>query len=194
VATLLRLTRIARAGGAKVVTGAAPGVVGCRSLGDAPDPEDWDAPPDEIGQAAWSALRRAPEGAEVAVAWPRLLARLPYGEATDQVEGFAFEELADGFAHERLLWGNGAYAVAAAVARAHASGDEVDPEIADLPALVVAKDGDSELQPCAEAYLRTRGIERAVSRGLLPLVSVKGQATVRLGNLNALSNPPARLF
>jgi type VI secretion system protein ImpC len=98
-----------------------------------------------------------------------LLARLAYGEATDQVEGFSFEELADGFGHERLLWGNGAFAVATAVARAHATGDDVDPEVDDLPALVVSRDGESELQPCAEALLRTRGVERAAGRGLLPL-------------------------
>jgi type VI secretion system protein ImpC len=159
-----------------------------------PDPVDWDTPVDETGQAVWAAMRRAPEGASVAVAWPRWLVRLPYGEATDQVEGFAFEELADGFGHERLLWGNGAFAVATAVARAHATGDDVDPEIDDLPALIVARDGESELQPCAEALLRTRGVERAAGRGLLPLVSVKGQAAIRLGNLNSLADPSTRLF
>lgn len=193
VATLLRLARIVRAGQANLVTGAAPGVVGCRSLGETPDPGDWNAASDGTGQTVWSALRRAPEAASVAVAWPRLLVRLPYGEATDQAEGFSFEELADGFGHERLLWGNGAFAVALAIARARATGEDVDPEIDDLPALVATRDGETELQPCAETWLATRGVERTLARGLLPIVSVRGRGAVRLGNVNSIADPPARL-
>jgi len=40
--------------------------------------------------------------------------RLPYGKETKQVEGFGFEEHVDGSDHNKYLWGNSAFALAAA--------------------------------------------------------------------------------
>src|SRR6185312_4370557 len=67
---------------------------------------------------AWRALRDEEDARYLGLCTPRFLARLPYGAATDPVDGFAFEEAFEGPDNSKLLWGNPAFAFAANVARA----------------------------------------------------------------------------
>ena len=48
----------------------------------------------------------------------RFLARLPYGEATDPVDEFAFEELTDSGDTSNYCWANSAFAMAVNINRA----------------------------------------------------------------------------
>lgn len=191
VAALLRLTRIVRAAGAALVAGAAPSALGCRSLADTPDPEDWNEAVDATGEELWSALRRTAEASSVALLWPRVLRRAPYGAKTDRVEGVSFEENADRSRGDRELWGNAAFDAAAALARAFAEsgwdlGESFESEVGDLPA---ATDDDGDLVPCAEAWLTTRAADRIASRGIVPVLSVRDAAAVRLGSLESMADP-----
>lgn len=74
---------------------------------------------DEPGYATWRSFRKSDDARYVALALPRMLLRLPYGPNGAQVESFSFEEdLAD--KHNRYLWGNAAYALAARITDAFA--------------------------------------------------------------------------
>ena len=106
-----RLAKIASKAGTAVLAGAEPGLVGCASLAETPDPDDW-TEPTGAGAEAWAALRRLPEARYVGLALPRLLLRLPYGKETNAVEAFDFEELSSPPSHEEYLWGSPALALA----------------------------------------------------------------------------------
>ncbi len=74
---------------------------------------------DEPGYAKWRAFRESDDARYVALALPRMLLRLPYGQDATRVEGFGFEEALAG-RHDRYLWGNAAYALAARITDAFA--------------------------------------------------------------------------
>jgi type VI secretion system protein ImpC len=108
---LAALGALARQVGGAFMAAAQSAVVGVPSLAEAVDPSQWPGmAADE--QARWDAFRRTPEAAGVHLAWPRILLRLPYGQATDPIAAGPFEEMAPAFVHEHALWGNGALACA----------------------------------------------------------------------------------
>ena len=196
--TLARLAQIASAAGAPFIAGASPRAVGCESFAETPYPEDWKWKGEAEDIAAWAALRRLPDAGYLGLALPRFLLRLPYGETTDPVESFSFEEMPDTPAHEDYLWGNPAFACALLLAQSFSEdGWQMRPgthsEIDGLPLHVYQQDGDSELKPCAEALLTERAAGKMLENGLMPLVWLKGQDAVRLVRFQSMAEPLRRL-
>jgi type VI secretion system protein ImpC len=189
-----RLAKIAAAAGAPLVAAADPKLVGCASFGESPSVRDWrfELPADDA--QAWAALRGLPQASYIGLLLPRFLLRLPYGKNTRSVETFAFEEMAPEPVHEDYLWGNPAFAAALLLAQAF-SEEEWDMRpgavaaIDGLPLHVYERDGESELKPCAEALLTEDAAERILERGLMPLVSLKGQGVVRLVRFQSIAQP-----
>lgn len=194
---LWRLGQLARAAGAPFVAGASPRFVGCDSLAATPDPDDWDAPPED---PAWSELRSSPEASYLGLALPRLLLRLPYGPDTDPIETLRFREFPAGTVpdHEAYLWGPPAVAVAEALGRAFAAGGPAwsayfDPEIGDLPLPLEERDGETVTKPPAEVALTTRAAGHLLDAGLLPVLSLRDRDVVRLAQLASIADPPEAL-
>ena len=195
---LARLAKMAAAAGAPFVAAASPAWVGCDSFGMMPDPGDWDVAEVPELEQAWQALRQLPEAASVGLALPRTLLRLPYGAKGDPIETFAFEELSDPAAHEEYLWGNPAFLCAHLLAEAFlADGWEMESpaggEINDLPVFSFKEAGESQIKPCAEAWLSDRAADRILARGLIPLLSIKGRDAARLVSLQSIALPAALL-
>ncbi len=189
---LSRLARLAANAGAALIGGAAPGVFGCKSLGATPHPSDWNEPADPVGGAAWSQIREMPAIAHVSLIAPRVLLRVPYGRDHDPTEDIPFEEMPDGPVHGAYLWGNASFVAAEALAaQFEARGWDLRPEVTfdkdDLPAHLYDDDGESTLAPCAEALLTERGVDRIATAGVVPLLSIRNQAAVRLGALHCLA-------
>jgi type VI secretion system protein ImpC len=187
---LLTLGALAQRVSGRFMATARPEVIGLPSFGVAADPTDWPGM-DAEAQARWDAFRRNPQAATVHLAAPRMLLRLPYGKATDAIDAFAFEEMADGFAHEACLWGSGALAAAQLVGQSFMDqgwamrlGDRLDVE--DLPAYVLERDGEKHLLPCAEANLSEGAGERLLALGLMPLLSYKHRNAIRVMGLPAM--------
>ena len=107
-----RMAKIARQAGAGFISAAKANLLGCESLAETPDPDDWQGIPDKQGSQAWEALRELPEAPYLGLALPRFLLRLPYGEDTDPTERFEFEEMTSDLNHEDYLWGNPCFACA----------------------------------------------------------------------------------
>ena len=187
---LAALGALARQAGGTFMAAAQPAVVGLASLADGADPAQWPGmAPD--AQARWDAFRRTPEAACVHLAWPRILLRLPYGQATDPIAAGPFEEMAPAFAHEQALWGNGALACAQLLGQSFMDrgwdmrvGDLRDVE--DLPAYVLERDGEMHLLPCAEANLSETVGDRLLALGLMPLLSYKHRNAVRVMSFQAV--------
>ena len=190
---LSRLAKIARAASAPFLAAASPRLVGCASLAETPDPDDWRRPEGMVAEA-WEALRELPEASSLGLALPRFLLRLPYGREGEPAEGFDFEELPEGSRHEEYLWGNPAFACALLLGQAFSEyAWELRPgvlqDIAGLPLHVYKEGGESRAKPCGEALLTLRAAETILERGLMPLLSIKGRDAVRLGRFQSLRNP-----
>jgi type VI secretion system protein ImpC len=189
-----RFAKVACAAGAPFLAAASPRVVGCDSLAHAPDPDDWHGRATPEDDEAWETLRRLPEAAYLGLAFPRFLLRLPYGKGTDPIEQSDFEEMPGGCEHERLLWGNPALACTCLLGEAFRRygwgfRPGVVQELDGLPLYVYQEAGESQVQPCAEAWLTDRASEAILGQGLMPLLSVKGRDAVRLSRFQSLAGP-----
>ena len=190
---LAGLGAIAAQSGGPFVAGATPALFGCDSLAALPDPLQWQPLATDVAQR-WSALRHSAVAPWIGLVAPRLLMRLPYGQASDPTEGFGFEEQSAAPVHETLPWGPGSLAVALRVGQAFtengwdlasAEGQDLD----DLPAYTFNRDGAPQLQPYAEAWLGERAAQALLERGVMPLLSHRQRAAVRLVRLQSIAEP-----
>jgi type VI secretion system protein ImpC len=188
---LAKLAAVAQRAGAAFLGEADPSLLGCSSFEAAPHPRDWS---ESKAQDAWKQLRLRPESASVALALPRFLLRLPYGQETSPLEAFEFEEFPGPPSHNGYLWGNSAFAVALLLGQSFSeSGWEMRPgsmsQIENLPLHAYSVEGDARLKPCAEVLLTEEGVERILDDGLIPLVSYKGRDSVRVGRFQSIAEP-----
>jgi type VI secretion system ImpC/EvpB family protein/type VI secretion system ImpB/VipA family protein len=192
---LSMLGSLCRRAGAIFVAGADPVLAGCKSLAANAEPASWET--STADSEAWQALRSQPFASSIALTLPRVLARLPYGKAFDEIDSFTFEELG-AEEHESLLWGNSAFALGRLLIRNFMSrGWEMEPgdelELGDLPAVVRRKGDERAMQACGEVYLSERAGERLLSLGLAPLLSHEKRAAVRFMRVQSIADPPAAL-
>jgi type VI secretion system ImpC/EvpB family protein/type VI secretion system ImpB/VipA family protein len=191
---LAGIARLANACKTAFIGGASPDLVGCSSFGSQPDPDDWTETPEMAGLEA---LRRTPEAARLGLATPRFLLRQPYGKSSDPIDAFPFEEMAATPAHETYLWGNAGwlwgYLLADAFATEGWGMNLGGGEIGGLPVYKFAREGESVVTPCAEAWLTDKAADVILSHGIMPVLSIRGRDAVRLVAGWAVSNPPESL-
>jgi type VI secretion system protein ImpC len=197
ISLLASLAVVAAASGAPLVASASPRLFGCENVAALADPDDWQ-PLDPEAQARWQALRESPLAAWIGLVAPALLLRLPYGEATDPIERFDFDEMAGIDPAGGLLWGaaSGACALLAALAFQDAGWRmDLDAvlEIDDLPAWIDEMEGERQLYPCTGAWLGERASEAMLGRGIMPLLSRRDRPTARLLRWQSVSQPARHL-
>jgi type VI secretion system protein ImpC len=188
---LAKLAAISQRAGAAFLGEADPSLLGCASLEAAPHPRDWS---ESKAQESWKQLRVRPESASVALALPRFLLRLPYGQETSPLEALEFEEFPGPPSHSGYLWGNSAFVVALLLGQSFTeAGWEMRPgslsQIENLPLHTYRVEGDSQLKPCAEVLLTEEAVERILDDGLVPLVSYKGRDSVRVARFQSIAEP-----
>jgi len=114
------------------------------------------------------------------------------------VERFAFEEFVGPPEHEAFLWGAGSLALAVLIGRGFtARGWNMEPgderEIGELPAYTFRRDGESEMQACAERFLTESQIQTMLQQGLVPIASRRDRNAVVAIRFQSLADPPAPL-
>ncbi|HOO46971.1 MAG TPA: type VI secretion system contractile sheath large subunit [Deltaproteobacteria bacterium] len=191
-----RIAKIARLAGAPFISGAHPTIIGCRSLAETPDSDEWTGTLNEEDRSAWEALRCIPEASYLGLAMPGFLLRLPYGRETEPCERFEFEEM--NTQNEDYLWGNPCLACALLLGQAFSrDGWDMRPgtflDIDNLPLHVYLSDGETEVKPCTGVLLTEKAAEVILDNGIMPLVSLKDTDTVRLVRFQSLCDPPSRL-
>jgi type VI secretion system protein ImpC len=144
--------------------------------------------------AGWQRLRHSEAAPWIGLAAPRVLLRLPYGKRSDPCSAFAFEEFPGLPEHAHFLWGAGSLAVALLLGRAFTQrgwafepGDER--EIGELPAYHYTRDGESEMQACAEDYLGEQAGQALLAAGLMPVLSHKHRNAVTVMRLQSIAEP-----
>jgi len=196
---LSQLAKVASAAGAALIAGASCRLLGLELFANTPEARNCREIRDADAAEAWTALRGLPEAKSVGLVLPRFLLRLPYGKKTSPAEAFDFEEMPDGSSHEHYLWGNAAFACALLLAQSFAEygwemGSNLISEIDGLPLHAYDDNGETGLQPCAEALMTDELVERILENGLMPLASMKGKDAVRLLRFQSVAEPLRRLI
>lgn len=151
-----------------------------------------------LGDAAtltgWQSLRQSEAAPWIGLAAPRVLLRLPYGKRSDPCSAFAFEEFPGAPEHSHFLWGPGSLAIALLLGRAFTQrGWAFEPgdvrEIGDLPAYHFTRDGESEMQACAESYLGEEAGQALLTAGLMPVLSHKNRNAVTVMRFQSVAAP-----
>jgi len=193
IALLAVLGAIGRQAGGPFLAGAALGLLGCPSVTDLPEPQAWAPLQDAAGQS-WQALRRSGLAPWIGLALPRVLLRQPYGEGSEEIDAFPFEEMPPGGNHATFLWGNPAFACSQLIAQAYqergwsmAPGDVLD--LDELPAYTYTAEGESQLLPCAQVYMSERSAEAVLARGLMPVLSYRNRNAVRIMRFQSIADP-----
>jgi type VI secretion system protein ImpC len=200
VAILERIASLSKEAGAPFLSAASPGIVGCPSFGTTPDPDDWEVSATQMEDPErWERLRQIPEASYLGLALPRFLLRLPYGQETEPISAFTFEEMVGVPNHEDYCWGNPMYACLVLLGQAFSESSwEMRPglikDIEGLPLHVYQDDsGESMTKPCAEAWFTEQAVECVLDTGLIPLISYKDQDRIRLARFQSLALPVRQL-
>lgn len=194
IALLAQLADTAAAAGARLLAGAHPSLVGCESFASTPDPQDWELGTVSEVTTAWEALRTSPAAAQVVLAAPRFLLRQPYGQGSESIDSFPFEELHPSLPHEAYLWGNAAFACAHILATelsrdSHGNDRLTGGELNGLPLHRFTLDGEKAVKPCAEAWLSEKAASELETRGVTALSSIKGRDAAKVTRLVSVGRP-----
>lgn len=195
IALLTALGAAAAVNGGIFLGGAKPAILGCSTTAELANARYWSAAGD--GSTLWQSLRTSPVADRIGLALPRVLARLPYGEETEEIDGFHFEEMPQRN-HEDYLWANPAFACGRLLGESFTlQGWDMEPgehvDLGYLPAHHYTEDGESRLQPCAELLLSESTMVAMFEEGLIPLVSYRNQNTAVLGRFQSIASPLAPL-
>jgi type VI secretion system ImpB/VipA family protein len=142
---------------------------------------------------AWDALAGMPEAAYLGLVVPRFMLRNPYGEKTDPIDSFDFEEFTPQDGLSGMLWGNSAVIAGLLLGATFSQqGDKMKPgsvlSIGDMPFYYYTdSDGDQTALPCAERMLSSKMAELVSKHRFMPMLSIKSQPEVRLGGFGALT-------
>ena len=193
LATLGRMAKVAKAVGAPFIAAAGGGLYG-HPAGTADSGRDGEGTP---GQA-WEALRKSSEAVFTGLALPRFLLRLPYGEDTDPIDHFAFEEMNGPPGRDQYLWGNPAFICACLLAQTFGEfGWRMSPgiiqEIHNLPLHVYKEQGEARITPCTEFRFAVDEAEALMAEGLTPLLSFMNRDQIRLARVQSIASPPSPL-
>ena len=128
----------------------------------------------------WHEFRNTPQASHVALTYPQVLLRIPYGEKHDDVDAFAFEEFRHTYQHSQLLWGNSAFVCARLLIRQYHGIVPFDAHITELPAFVYAQGDEQKLHACGEYLLSEQQLMDIQKQGISPFASFRNRNCIRL--------------
>ena len=188
VEMLGRIAGIAQRAGAVFISGVQPA-----AFAAAPDGPDA-LPP--VSVRAWHALQGLGAANHLALAAPRFMLRYPYGQRTDPIARFAFEEFDPQAGSRARLWGHPAWLLAGLLAGPDA--DQVSGQLAavvgDLPFhFALDPHGDQVALPCTELWVGADAAAHMAALGLVAVVGHRGLPQVQLAPLQSLGTGPLRV-
>lgn len=149
---------------------------------------------------SWGALRSLPESAYLGLTVPRFMLRNPYGERTDPIDRFDFEEFSPRTGLKGMLWSSGAYLVGLLMGQSFLKVGSFAKinlggilSAGDMPYYFFEDaDGDQTALPCTERMLSVALSAHVTKQHFMPLLAIKGRPELRLGGfLSVLGKPIA---
>jgi type VI secretion system protein ImpC len=180
---LEKVSQVAAAAHAPLLTAASAEMLNLESFSSLDQPRDLGKIFESTEYAKWKAFRQTEDSRYVALTVPRMLLREPYGKDTVPVEAFQYEEHVDGTDHDKYLWGNAAWALAARVNQAFSlygwcaciRGVESGGLVEGLPVHNFRTDsGDIAMKCPTEVPITDRREKELADLGFAPLVHCKG--------------------
>lgn len=190
IETLSLMSNVAAAGFCPFVSAGGSGLFGFDDWTELSKPRDLEKVFESLEYTKWRSFRESEDSRFVTLTMPRVLARLPYGQATRPVEEFGYEEFAldpeSGMAltpdHEDYCWMNAAYVMGSRMTNAFAKygfctairGAEGGGKVEGLPAHIFqSDDGDPDLKCPTEIGITDRREAELSKMGFLPLCHYK---------------------
>ncbi|MFT7287919.1 MAG: type VI secretion system protein ImpC [Halieaceae bacterium] len=186
---LSNISHIAAAGFAPFISAAGPGMLGLETYEDLAKPRDLEKVFQSAEYTKWRGFRDSEDARFVSLCMPRTLARVPYGESTNPIEAFRYEEFpldAEGrnveAEHDKFCWMNAAYVMGTVMTRSFAEngwctsirGAEGGGKVEDLPTFSFqSEDGDVDLKCPTEVQIADRREAELSNLGFLPLCHYK---------------------
>ncbi len=186
---LTNMSNIAAAGFCPFISAAGPSMFGFDSYTELSKPRDLEKIFDSAEYIAWRSFRKSEDSRFVTLTMPRVLARLPYGEATKPIEAFNYEEANRNIegthlegGHEEYCWMNAAYTMGTTITKSYAEngwctsirGAESGGKVEGLPSHVfVSDDGDLDQKCPTEIGITDRREAELSKLGFLPLCHYK---------------------
>ncbi len=198
VELLGEIAQVAAASHAPFISGTAPSLLQMDSWQELANPRDLTKIFTTPEYAAWRSLRESEDARYVGLCMPRFLARLPYGEKTNPVEEFAFEEDTEGAKHDKYAWANSAYAMAVNVNRSfklygwcsQIRGVESGGAVTGLPTHTFpTDDGGVDMKCPTEIAISDRREAELAKNGFMPLVHRKNSDFAAFIGAQSLQKP-----
>jgi type VI secretion system protein ImpC len=195
---LEKVSNVAAAAHAPFLSSADPSMMNLESFSQLDQPRDLGKIFDSTEFAKWKAFRQSEDSRYVALSAPRVLVREPYGSATVPIEAFNYEERVDGTDHEKYLWGNAAYAMAANINRAFAlygwcaaiRGVESGGLVEGLPVHNFRTEAGELVMKCpTEVQITDRREKELADLGFAPLVHQKGTPNAAFFSVQSCQKP-----
>jgi type VI secretion system protein ImpC len=198
VELLGELSKVAAAAHAPFMAAASPTLMQMSSWQELANPRDLTKIFTTPEYASWRSLRSSEDARYVGLAMPRFLARLPYGNKTNPVEEFNFEEETAGGEHGAYSWANAAYAMAVNVNRSfkmygwctRIRGIESGGAIEGLPTHTFPTDEGGVAMKCpTEIAISDRREAELAKNGFMPLVHRKNSDFAAFIGAQSLQKP-----
>ncbi len=180
---LKMISGVAAAAHAPFVSNASPKLFNMESFTELANPRDLAKIFEAVEYAPWRSFRQSEDSRYVALAMPRVLARLPYGQDFKRVTEFNFEEEVDGTEHNNYTWMGAAWAYASRITDAYAQwgwmarsrGVEGGGKVENLPVHTFpTDDGDVAMKCPTEIAISDRREFELSNLGFMPLLHSKG--------------------
>ncbi len=190
IESLQLMSSVAAAGFCPFLSAASPALFGFNNWTDLSKPRDLEKVFESLEYTKWRAFRESDDSRFVTLTMPRVLARLPYGQATKPVEEFRYEEfeldaetqMARNADHDQYCWMNASYVLGSRLTAAFSRygfctairGAEGGGRVDGLPThLFVSDDGDPDLKCPTEIGITDRREAELGKLGFLPLCHYK---------------------
>jgi type VI secretion system protein ImpC len=198
VELLGEMAKTSAAAFAPFITGASPTTMQMDSFQELSNPRDLTKIFSTPEYAAWNSLRDADDSRYLALCMPRFLSRLPYGNATEPVEEFAFEEDTEGADSGKYCWANAAFAMATNINRSFKNygwctairGIENGGAVEDLPChSFPTDDGGVDMKCPTEIAIGDRREAELSKNGFLPIIHKKNTDMAAFIGAQSLNRP-----
>jgi len=192
------IAQVAAAAHAPFIAAAAPTVMQMEGWGELANPRDLTKIFQTPEYAAWRSLRESEDSRYIGLCMPRYLSRLPYGEKTEPVEEFHFEEDVDGADSSKFCWSNAAYAMATNITRSfklygwttRIRGIESGGAVEGLPAYTFpTDDGGVDMKCPTEIAISDRREAELAKNGFMPLIHKKNSDFAAFIGAQSLQKP-----
>ena len=196
VALLGKVAGVATMSHAPFIAATGPQFFGEKDFNRLPNMKDMQSVFEGPQYAKWNAFRESEDARSVGLTMPRFLLRLPYGQETNPIKSFNYEENVHGD-HEHYLWGNTAFTFATRIADSFAKfrwcpniiGPQSGGSVEDLPLHQFESMGEIETKIPTEVLISERREYELSEQGFIALTMRKGSDNAAFFSANSSQKP-----